>query len=111
MVAIAVAAVVVVIVLLGPVTDLIGRHDVGALPAPQRAAYLQAARETARTQLLTLGAGLFAAGALVFTAPRNFSLSREGQLTDRFTTSVAQTSAARSSPSRTLPVHYSVRRT
>jgi hypothetical protein len=28
-----------------------------------------------RTQLLTLGAGLFAAGALVFTA-RNFTLTR-----------------------------------
>jgi hypothetical protein len=88
-VAVAVAAVAVIIVLLGPVTDLIGRHDVGALPAPQRAAYLQAARETARTQLLTLGAGLFAAGALVFTA-RNFSLSREGQLTDRYTKAIEQ---------------------
>ncbi len=88
-VVVAVAAVVVVIVLLGPITDLIARHDVGALPVLQRAAYLQAARETARTQLLTLGAGLFAAGALVFTA-RNFGLSREGQLTDRYTKAIEQ---------------------
>jgi Pentapeptide repeats (8 copies) len=88
-VAIAVAALVFVIALLGPITDLIARHDVGALPALQRAAHLQAARETARTQLLTLGAGLFAAGALVYTA-RNFTLSREGQVTDRYTKAIEQ---------------------
>ena len=36
---------------------------------------LQSAREAVRTQLLTIGAGAFAAGALVYTA-RNFTLSR-----------------------------------
>jgi hypothetical protein len=51
---------------------------------------LQTAREAARTQLVTLGAGLFAAGALVCTA-RNFTLwrrtvelSEQGQVTDRY---------------------------
>jgi hypothetical protein len=46
--------------------------------------------------LLTLGAGLFAAGALVFTA-RNFTLSRrtfelteQGQVTDRYTKAIEQ---------------------
>jgi len=39
-VTVAVAAVAVVIILLGPITDLIARHDVGALPAPQQATHL-----------------------------------------------------------------------
>ena len=39
--------------------------------------------------MLTLGAGLFAAAALVFTA-RNFTLSREGQVTDRYTKAIEQ---------------------
>jgi uncharacterized protein YjbI with pentapeptide repeats len=66
----------VVIALLWPVTDLIAAHDVGVITGPARAAALQTAREAARTQLLTLGAGLFAAGALFYTA-RNFTLSRQ----------------------------------
>src|SRR5262249_47441889 len=40
-------------------------------------------------RLLTLGAGIFAAGALVYTA-RNFRLSREGQVTDRYTQAIEQ---------------------
>ena len=51
-----------------PFTDLIAAHDVGVITGAQRAVQLQAAREAVRTQLLTLGAGLLAAGALVFTA-------------------------------------------
>jgi hypothetical protein len=47
------------------------------------------ARDAARGRLLTLGAGLFAAGALVFTV-RNFTLSREGQVTDRYTKAITQ---------------------
>ena len=39
--------------------------------------------------MLTLAAGLFAAGALVYTA-RNFTLSREGQVTDRYTKAIEQ---------------------
>jgi hypothetical protein len=88
-IAVGVAAVLAVIALLGPITDLIARHDVSTLPRPERAAHLQAARETARTQLLTLGAGIFVAGALWFTA-RNFFLSREGQVTDRYTKAIEQ---------------------
>src|ERR1022692_4754052 len=83
------AAIVLIFVVLGPLSDLIARHDLGALALAQRAAHLQAARETARTQLLTLGAGLFPAGALWFTA-RNFSLSREGQVTERYTKAIEQ---------------------
>jgi hypothetical protein len=77
---VAVAALAVSVALIWPVTDLIAAHDVGLTTGPKRAAALQAAREAAareavRTQLLTLGAGVFAAGALIFTA-RNFTLSR-----------------------------------
>ncbi len=67
-----------------PLADSLARHDVGsAKPA------LQTARDAARGRLLTLAAGLFAAGALVFTA-RNFNLSREGQVTDRYTKAIEQ---------------------
>lgn len=82
--------------LLWPLTDLIASHDVGNVAGALRAARLEAAREAVRTQLLTLGAGVFAAGALVFTA-RNFSLSRQtlkltgqGQVTDRYTKAIDQ---------------------
>ena len=68
------------------------------------------ARDNVRTQLLTLGAGVFAAGALVYTA-RNFALSRgtleetrrsveltrhtvelteQGQVTDRYAKAIEQ---------------------
>jgi uncharacterized protein YjbI with pentapeptide repeats len=72
-----------------PVTDLIAAHDVGAITGAPRAMQLQQAREAVRTQLLTLGAGLFAVGALWFTA-RNFILSREGQVTGRYTAAIEQ---------------------
>src|ERR1022692_669386 len=83
--------------------DVIAAHDVGLITGPLRAARLQTAREAVRTQLLTLGAGVFAAGALIFTA-RNFILSRrtveltrqtfelteQGQVTDRYTKAIEQ---------------------
>jgi uncharacterized protein YjbI with pentapeptide repeats len=89
--------------LLWPLTDVIAAHDVGLITGPQRATALQAARGAVRTQLLTLGAGVFAAGALIFTA-RNFTLSRrsvelqrqtfelteQGQVTDRFLRAVEE---------------------
>jgi uncharacterized protein YjbI with pentapeptide repeats len=61
---------------------------------------LQQARDAARGRLLTLGAGLFAAGALIFTA-LNFRLSRrafevtsalteQGQVTERYTRAIEQ---------------------
>ena len=79
----------VVIVIFGPVTDVIARHDVGSVAGPHQAAALQSARDAARGRLLQLGAGLFAAAALIYTA-RNFTLSREGQVTDRYTKAIEQ---------------------
>ena len=64
--------------------DWLARHDIGSAKGS-----LAAARDAARGRLLTLGAGLLAAGALVFTA-RNFILSREGQVTDRYTKAIEQ---------------------
>jgi hypothetical protein len=103
LVAAAVVVVAGVYVVFWPVSDLIARHDVGAITGLHRAAALQAARDAARGRLLTFGAGLFAAGALVFTA-RNFTLSRraveltlrtveiteQGQVTDRYTKAIEQ---------------------
>ena len=86
---ITVAVVAVTVVLFWPITDLIAAHDVGRITGPIRAQRLQVARDAARGRLLQLGAGLFAAGALLYTA-RNFVLSREGQVTDRYTKAVAQ---------------------
>jgi Pentapeptide repeats (8 copies) len=77
------------VALIWPITDLIATHDVGPVRGVKRTADLQAAREAARTQMLTLGAGLFAAGALVYTA-LNFTLSREAQVTDRYTKAIEQ---------------------
>ena len=79
-------------VLFVPAADWLAHHDVGSA----KGALLQTARDAARGRLLTLGAGLFAAGALVFTA-RNFTLSRrtveiteQGQVTDRYTKAIGQ---------------------
>ena len=79
-----------------PITDLIAAHDVGTITGALQAPHLQTAREAVRTQLLTLGAGLFAFWALVYTA-RNFTLSRrnvqlteQGQVTDRYTKAIEQ---------------------
>ena len=75
-----------------PLADWIARHDVGAA----KPALVQTARDAARGRLLTLAAGLFAAGALVFTAlnftlsRRTFELTEQGQVTDRFTKAVEQ---------------------
>ena len=75
-----------------PVADWLAHHDVGSVKGPLH----ETALDNARGRLLTLGAGLFAAGALVFTA-RNFTLSRrtfelteQGQVTDRYTKAIEQ---------------------
>src|SRR5579859_1927956 len=81
----AVLALVIVWALFVPVADWLARHDVGSARGP----LLQAARDAARGRLLTLAAGLFAAGALIYTA-RNFALSREGQVTERYTKAIEQ---------------------
>jgi hypothetical protein len=83
-VAAVVLAAVIVWALLVPGTDWLARHDIGSAKGS-----LAAARDAARGRLLTLGAGLLAAGALLFTA-RNFILSREGQVTDRYTKAIEQ---------------------
>jgi Pentapeptide repeats (8 copies) len=68
-----------------PVADWLAHHDVGSV----KGSLHETAVDNARGRLLTLGAGLFAAGALVYTA-QNFSLSREGQVTDRYTKAIKQ---------------------
>jgi hypothetical protein len=83
-VAAVVLAMVIVWALLVPGTDWLARHDIS--PATGS---LAKARDAARGRLLTLGAGLLAAGALVFTG-RNFILSREGQVTERYTKAIEQ---------------------
>ena len=72
-------------VLFVPAADWLAHHDVGSASGPLH----ETALDNARGRLLTLGAGLFAAGALVFTV-RNFTLSREGQVTDRYTKAIEQ---------------------
>ena len=103
----AVVAVAVSVALIWPITDLIAAHDVGLISGSKRAAALQTAREAVRTQLLTLGAGVFAAGALIFTAlnfhllRRNskqadqrqrdiYELTEQGQVTDRYSKAIEQ---------------------
>jgi Pentapeptide repeats (8 copies) len=80
-----VLALVVAWALFVPAADWLAHNDVGSAKGP----LLQTARDDARGRLLTLGAGLFAAAALLFTA-RNFTLSREGQVTDRYTKAIEQ---------------------
>lgn len=55
------------------------------LTASQRASEI----DTMRGYLIQAGAGLFALGALVYTA-RNFRLAREGHVTDRYTKAIEQ---------------------
>lgn len=68
-----------------PAADWLARHDAGSASGT----VLATARDAARGRLLTLCAGILAAGALMFTA-RNFVLSREGQMTDRYTKAIEQ---------------------
>lgn len=87
--------------------DVIARHDIGNATGPLRILRLQQARDAARGRLLTLGAGLFAAGALIFTAlnfnllrrnseradqwqRRTYELTEQGQVTDRYTKAIEQ---------------------
>ena len=84
-IAVVVLALAIVWALFVPVADWIARHDVGSVTGSLH----ETALDNARGRLLTLGAGLFAAGALIFTA-RNFTLSREGHVTDRYTKAIEQ---------------------
>lgn len=69
--------------------DLLARHDVAGLAASQRAAQFPVELDDARGGLLTLATGVAAFAALIFTA-RTFALSRQGQLTDRYTRAIEQ---------------------
>ena len=91
-IAVVVLALAIVWALFVPLADWLARHDVGSVGGSLH----ETALDNARGRLLTLGAGLFAAGALVFTA-RNFTLSRrtfelteQGQVTDRYTKAIEQ---------------------
>jgi hypothetical protein len=68
-----------------PIANWLARYDVGSATGTLH----ETALDNARGRLLTLGAGLLAAGALLFTA-RTFALSREGQVTDRDTKAIEQ---------------------
>lgn len=79
-----------------PAADWLATHDVGHPSGSSGTLLVQTARDAARGRLLTYGAGLFAAGALIFTA-RNFTVSRrtlelteQGQVTDRYTRAIEQ---------------------
>jgi uncharacterized protein YjbI with pentapeptide repeats len=83
-------------VMFWPVSDVIARHDVGAVTGPPRAAALRTARDAAQGRLLALCTGLFAAGALIYIARhltlsrRNIELAEQGQVTDRYTKAIEQ---------------------
>jgi hypothetical protein len=84
-VAVVILALAIIWALFVPLADWLAHHDVGSVKGTLH----ETAVDNARGRLLTLGAGLFAFGALVFTA-RNFALSREGQVTDRYTKAIEQ---------------------
>jgi Pentapeptide repeats (8 copies) len=86
-----------------PVADWLAHHDVGSVKGPLH----ETALDNARGRLLTLGAGLLAAGALIFTAlnfnllrrnseqadqwqRRTHELTEQGQVTDRYTKAIEQ---------------------
>ena len=102
-VAIVVLGLAIVWALFVPIADWLAHHDVGSATGPLH----ETALANVRGQLLTLGAGLVALAALVFTA-LNFSLLRrnseqtdrwqrqthelteQGQVTDRYTKAIEQ---------------------
>jgi uncharacterized protein YjbI with pentapeptide repeats len=90
-------------VLFVPAADWLAHHDVGSITGTLH----ETALDNARGRLLTFGAGLFAAGALVFTAlnfnllrrnsertdqwqRRTHELTEQGQVTDRYTKAIEQ---------------------
>ena len=83
-----VVAVAVVWVLFVPAADWLARLDIGSARGP----LLRAARVAARGQLLMLGAGLFAAGALLRAArdARMLKRAEKRQVIHRYTTAIAQ---------------------
>jgi hypothetical protein len=99
-VGIPVAAVIIYLLIwYGP--DLIAGHDIGNITGPLRVLRLQHARDAARGRLLTLGAGIFAAAALIFTAQnyrvarRTLDVTEQGKVTDRFTKAISHLGSSR----------------
>ena len=93
--AVVVVALAAMVGLLWPLTDLIAASDVSQVTGAARAASLQTARAAARSQLLTLSAGV-RTPPCIFTA-RNFALSQQtfklteqGQVTYRYTRAIEQ---------------------
>ena len=68
-----------------PAGGWLAHHDAG----PARQLRPPAARDAARGRVLAVGAGLLAAGALVFTA-RSLALSRAGQVAGRYAQALEQ---------------------
>ncbi len=65
-----------IVLVFWPLADLLAQHDVTGLSGTPRIMALKEARDAARGRFLQLGAGIFAAGALYYTA-KNFALSRQ----------------------------------
>jgi Pentapeptide repeats (8 copies) len=87
----AVLVLAIALVLLVPTAHWLAHHDIGSARGP----LLQAARVAAQGQLLTLGAGLSAAGALLAVADftlsqRTLKLTEQGQVTRRHTEAIEQ---------------------
>jgi len=94
-------------VLFVPTADWLANHDVGHVTGALRTSRLQTARDAGRGRVLTFAAGLFAVGALTFTAlnfnllrrnseqadlwqRRTHELTEQGQVTDRYTKAIEQ---------------------
>jgi uncharacterized protein YjbI with pentapeptide repeats len=99
----AVLVLAIVWVLFVPAADWLAHHDVGSA----KRSLHETAVDNARGRLLTLGAGLLAAAALLFTAlnlnllrgasektdewqRRNYEQTEQGQVTDRYTKAIEQ---------------------
>ena len=79
-IAVVVLALAIVWALIVPLADLLAHHDVGSVTGSLH----ETALDNARGRLLTLGAGLLAAGVLVFTALNFNLLRRNSEQTDQW---------------------------
>lgn len=84
-----IAAVGVLVLLVGPLPWLVAGQGVRSLPDAEKADAVNAVRQV----LVQAAGGALAAFALLYTA-RTFALSREGQVTDRYTAAVDQIAGA-----------------
>jgi uncharacterized protein YjbI with pentapeptide repeats len=96
-------ALVLVVVIFFPLTDIVAKHDIHGIPFGQRAAQFLTAVDSARDQIFQVCAGVLAIAGFAYTA-RSFQLNREqgelnrqtlelgvqGQMTERFEHAVSQ---------------------